>query len=150
MDHTRLFAISAAGMAVERARVEVATANIANANTVQVNGVGYQPLRIEARAVVPSLPSFADQVEEGLGESGPLAISLPQASVEPTGAAPKVVHDPENPFADSKGDVTYPGVDTATEMVSLMRALRAYEANVAALNLSRTLVLKSLEIGGGT
>ena len=43
-----------------------------------------------------------------------------------------------------------PGVDTATEMVTLMSATRAYEANVAAMNAARTLALKALEIGGAS
>ena len=42
------------------------------------------------------------------------------------------------------------GVDSATEMVTLMTALRSYEANVAALNAARTLALRALEIGSGT
>ncbi|MNY51400.1 Flagellar basal-body rod protein FlgC [compost metagenome] len=50
-------------------------------------------------------------------------------------------------MADARGYVTYAGVDMATEMVSLMSATRAYEANVAAMNTSRTLALRALEIG---
>lgn len=151
MDQARLFAISAAGMTVERTRVEVATLNLANATTVQgAEGVSYQPLHVVARTALGGAPSFAARVEEGMEEAGLAAVALPQASVEPTGAAPRRVHDPGNPFADARGDVAYPGVDTATEMVTLMGALRAYEANVAAMNITRSMLLKTLEIGGGT
>jgi flagellar basal-body rod protein FlgC len=53
-----------------------------------------------------------------------------------------------HPYADSHGYVRYAGVDTAAEMVTMMSAIRAYEANVAAMNTTRQMVLKALEIGG--
>lgn len=154
MDYSRSFAISAAGMAVERARVEVAALNLANATTIQgLDGAGYQPLRVTAQAsLLPtSAPGgFASQVEMGLGDPAQTGwnLSLPQVMVEPTGAEPRLVHEPGNPFANAKGYVAYPGVDTATEMVNMMNALRAYEANVVAMNTAKTLALKSLDIGG--
>jgi flagellar basal-body rod protein FlgC len=139
MDTLQSFAISAAGMEVERARVEVASLNLANAHTVQARGLpGFQPLRVVASAS----GAFAAQVEGGLAAAG-----LPAASVEPTGAAPRRVHEPGHPLAEARGFVSYPGVDPATEMVGLMSATRAYEANVAALNTARALALKTLEIG---
>ena len=57
--------------------------------------------------------------------------------------------EPGHPQADVQGFVTYPGVDTATEMMTIMDAMRAYEANVAAMNASRTMAMKALEIGSG-
>ncbi len=148
MDHERLFAISAAGMNVERTRVEVAALNLANATTIQTtDGAAYRPMRVMARPGV-SLASFIDQVDHGLEEVALAGVGLPQASVEPTGAAPRIVHDPGHPFADENGDISYPGVNSATEMITLMSAIRAYEANVAAMNVTRTLVLKTLDIGG--
>jgi flagellar basal-body rod protein FlgC len=154
MDYTRSFAISAAGMSVERTRVEVAALNLANANTVQgPDGVPYQPLRVVARpSATPiggaPLVTFAEAVDRGLDGAG-LAGLLPEAAIEPTFEGPRLVHEPGNPLADEKGFVAYPGVDTATEMVGLMSATRAYEANVAAMNTARALALKTLEIGGG-
>ncbi len=142
MDAASVFAISAAGMAVERTRVEVAAMNLAHANTVQESGgPAYRPLRVVPQA--GALP-FTRAVDEGLA-----ALSQPVVSVEDAAAAPRKVHDPGHPFADGQGYVAYPGVDTATEMVTLMSAMRAYEANVAALNTARTLALKTLEIGRG-
>jgi flagellar basal-body rod protein FlgC len=153
MDYFQAFAISAAGMTLERTRVDVAALNLANANTVQTaDGVGYQPMRVVARVggetTLGATPLFAQQVERGL--AGDLAgLTLPQASIEPALVGPRQVYEPSNPFADGKGFVRYPGVDTAAEMVTMMGALRAYEANVAAMNTSRTMLLKALDIGGG-
>lgn len=139
MDYLRSFAISAAGMGVERTRVEVASLNLANAHTVQAPGQpAFQPLRVIAGA--PAM--FASLVHRGLQDP-----ALPVVGVEPSGARARLVHEPGHPLADAAGFVAYPGVDPATEMVSLMSAIRAYEANVAAMNTARTLVLKTLEIG---
>ena len=139
MDYLKSFAISAAGMGLERTRVEVASLNLANANTVQASGnAGFQPLRVVATAA----GVFASLVNDAMAP-----VTLPTVSVEPTGARPRLVHEPGHPLADGRGFVAYPGVDPATEMVTLMSATRAYEANVAALSTARALVLKALEIG---
>ena len=95
-----------------------------------------------------SAVSFAEQVERGL-DGGTLDGILPEAAIEPADREPRLVYEPGHPLADAKGLVAYPRVDTATEMVSLMSATRAYDANVAAMNTARTLALKALEIGGG-
>jgi flagellar basal-body rod protein FlgC len=138
MDYLNSFAISAAGMAVERTRVEVASLNLANAHTVQApGGHPFEPLRVVAGA-----SGFPALVDHGLRGA-----ALPVAVVEPAGSAARMVHEPAHPLANEAGFVAYPGVDPATEMVALMSATRAYEANVAALNTGRMLVLKALEIG---
>lgn len=155
MDYLQAFAISAAGMSVERTRVDVAALNLANANTTQTaDGVSYQPLRVVARTgagtdVSASSLSFADRIEAGLDAEDLANAALPEAAVEPMPVSPRMVYEPGHPFANERGFVAYPGVDTATEMVSLMGALRSYEANVAAMNAARTLAQKALEIGGG-
>lgn len=147
MDYNSVFAISAAGMSVERARVEVAALNLANASTTAAAGEkGYAPLRVVAHSSVDAM-SFAALVDAGAQAAGMSSLA-PVASVEPSGRSPRQVHEPGHPMADERGFVTYPGVDPATEMVSLMSANRAYEANVAAMNTARTLALKALEIGG--
>jgi len=141
MDFTQAFAISAAGMSVQRMRVEVAALNLANAHGVQAPGApAYQPLRV---MVTPSAP-FDALVASGLQPG-----ALPTASVQATAAPPRMVHDPGHPLADARGFVHHAAVDPATEMVTLMSAMRSYEANVAAMNTTRTLALKTLEIGRG-
>jgi flagellar basal-body rod protein FlgC len=140
MDYSKAFAISAAGMTAERMRVDVAALNLANANTLApADGSGYQPMRVWIHTVGVPGGDFATAIENGLG--------LPQADMVATGAAPRVVHEPANPFADARGNVSYPAVDTATEMVGMMQAMRSYEANVAAMNMAKTLALRALNIG---
>ncbi len=141
MDYNQAFAISARGMSLERLRVEVAALNLANANTVAApDGTVYQPLRVVAA------PTFAQALDVAAGA----APERVDARVEPTLQPPRIVHEPGHPMADAKGFVRYAGVDTATEMMTLMSAMRSYEANVAAMTTARSMSLKALEIGGNT
>jgi len=151
MDYTQAFAISAAGMTIERTRVDVATINLANANTVQgADGNAYRPLRAIARVANSATASFSDLVDAS-SDGGQVSLpALPAVSVEAADVAPRLVYEPGHPFANTKGFVSYPGVDTAVEMVTMMSATRAYEANVAAMNAAKTMALKALDIGGAT
>jgi len=144
MDYSKAFAISAAGMSLERTRVDVAAANLAHANTVQdPAGAGYRPMRVLARSVAPQ--AFGSLVDRESAATPSLDVT-----VEPQGVAARLAHEPGHPFADARGFVQYPGVDPANEMVTLMAAMRAYEANLAALGTARTLALRTLDIGRGS
>ena len=146
MDYSSTFAISAAGMALERTRVEVAALNLANAHTTAAAGQApFSPMRVVG--VPPQQASFAAMMQAG---EGTVAALKPQYRLETAAAAPRLVHEPGHPLADERGFVSYPGVDTAAEMVSLMGASRAYEANVAAMNTARSMALKALDIGGNS
>ncbi len=139
MDYSQAFAISAAGMSVQRTRVEVAALNLANAHSVQAaDGPAFQPLRVIARPAASFDALVAPGLDAGL---------LPTASIEPAATLPRMVYEPGHPLADARGFVRHAGIDSATEMVTLMSALRSYEANVAAMNTARSLALKALEIG---
>lgn len=133
------FEISAVGMDVERLRVDVAALNLANANAaLGVNGEGYQPLQVITRSHTTA--NFAAQFDQWM--------QAPAVNVEPLPGAPRQVLEPGHPLADAQGFVRYPAVDHTREMFTMMSAMRAYEANVAAMNMSRTMVLKALDIGG--
>lgn len=137
MDYVRMFAVSGAGMTMERTRVEVAAANLAHAQTAHhPAAAGYQPMRVVAQPLPASFPDLL----AGIG---------PHVALEPATVAPRLVQDPGHPLANDQGFVAYPGVDPAAEMVSLMSAMRSYEANVAAMNTARALALKTLDIGKG-
>lgn len=151
MDYSAAFAVSAAGMNLERTRVEVAALNLANAHTTQApSEAPYRAMRVVARAGVGAEPSFAAALSAAEGSAPVRAALLPNVTVEPLDAPPRKALDPGHPLADANGFVSYPAVDPATEMVTLISATRAYEANVAALNTARTLALKALDIGGTT
>lgn len=145
MDYNQTFAISAAGMQLERTRVDVAALNLANANTVVgAGGQGYQPMRVLARHLGAGGAPFASML--GLDGAAPNAAGS-VVEVEPADVAPREVYEPGHPLANARGMVAYAGVDTAAEMTTVMSAMRSYEANVAALNAARGMALKTLDIG---
>ncbi len=146
MDYATAFQISAAGMRFEKARVDVTALNLANMNAARAaDGSLYQPLR--AVASPRALPSFGTRYEAAQA----VQLTVPQdVQFEAVQAAPRLVHEPGHPLADERGFVAYPGINHVGEMVNLVSALRAYEANVVAMNAAKTMALKALDIGGST
>jgi flagellar basal-body rod protein FlgC len=138
MDYLRSFAISAAGMVGDRLRLEAAALNLSQANSPQ-GATGFQPVR--ALPVGDAAASFDSHVTDILQHAQQRLELVSQP------AAARRVHEPSHPLADAEGYVAYPAVDAATEMVSLVSALRSYEANVIALNMARGMALKTLDIG---
>lgn len=143
MDYRQALAISRAGMDVEKLRLDVTALNLANLHTSSADPARrYQP-----RHVVAEVP-FAQQFNAAAGTLPGQAIALPRARVEAGAAAPRQVYDPGHPDADARGFVSYPGVDHLHEMTTMNAALRAYQANVAAMNAAKAMARKALEIGG--
>ena len=79
--------------------------------------------------------------------STPPAIGVKVAAVVEDQAPFQRRYDPSHPDADAQGFVAMPNVDTPEEMVNMMSASRAYQANLTAIGLIRELVQKSLELG---
>ncbi len=143
MDYRAVFQISAAGMGMEKQRLEVAALNLANMHSSAPAGTeGYRPLRVVARAQPADFSSLMESQAAGSG------LPLPEVSIVPSGVAPRLVHAPGHPHADAAGQVSYPGVDQTAEMITVMTALRAYEANVAAVGFARAMAARALDIGG--
>lgn len=136
-------AISASGMNVEMLRADIAAYNLANAHATRSStGEVYQPLRVVATAV-----NFADYLDARRDLPAGQA-EVASVTVKSLNLAPRMVYEPGHPDADTKGFVAYPPVDNLTEMVSLSSAIRAYEANVIAMNSAKSMALKALDIGG--
>lgn len=143
LDLFRTIEISAAGLHAEKSRVDAAAANLANMNSTRAAGTfGYRPVSVLIRAV----PLGFDATLKGVAATQ--VLSMPQAQiVSQIGIDEHRVYDPGHPHADSTGMVSYPGVNQTQEMLTVVSALRAYEANVAVIQASRTLAAKALDIG---
>ncbi len=145
MDISSVFDISAAGMNLERMRLEVSAMNLANANSTRgADGQPYTPLQV----VVHSGATPFDTLFQSLRASG-FSTAVPVGQVQSADVAPREVYEPGHPDADARGFVSYPGVNPVSEMVQLISVTRAYEANVRAFNAGRSMALKALEIGSG-
>lgn len=142
MDYSAVFQISASGMAVEKLRLDVTAANIANMNNAAPSAAAaYQPLRVISHEVPMG---FARQ----FGALAAMGGGVAGTAVAAQSVAPRMAYEPGHPYADAKGFVAYPGVDHTTEMLTLNTALRAYEANVTALNAAKVMASRTLDIGG--
>lgn len=128
-------AINAAASAldVQRTRLEVAVSNLANAEST--HGPDGQPYR--RREVL---------LESGAQEGRPDFGVHVSAIVEDQSPFQKRF-EPSHPDADETGFVEMPNVDVPQEMVDMLGAARAYQANLAAINLIRETVQKALELG---
>lgn len=129
-------------MQVERTRLDVAAMNIANVNTTRtVDGGMYSPL-----SVVTTAKSTFSHSLDTLG----MRLATPEANVvQQNMSVPRLVHEPNHPDANEDGFVAYPGVDTVKEMINIMTAVRAYEANVVAINAAKSMALKAIDLGSG-
>ena len=141
--------ISASGLSAERLRLDTISANIANANTTRTEKGG--PYRRQVAMLAPMRQqenSFKDVLRQAQGDMPPVAgVRVVGISEDPT--PNKLVYDPKHPDANSDGYVEYPNVDIMKEMVEALTASRAYEANVTAMNSTKSMFLKALEIGKG-
>lgn len=136
----RSIAISASGLTAERLRMDTIANNLANANTTRTPQGG--PYRRQ-------MPIFAERQPTGrvFGSLDAQPGGVRVVGVVQDEAPLRMVYDPSHPDADPDGMVAYPNVNPVTEMVDLITATRAYEANVTAINAAKDMVLKALEIG---
>lgn len=131
-------AISGSGLTAERLRMDVIADNLANAQTTRsVNGGPYQ-----RRMVVFQERNFAHLVANRLSAGGGVRVAT--IAVDP--APPRLVYDPGHPDAGPDGYVRYPNINPVSEMVDLLAASRVYEANVVALETTRQLALRTLDL----
>lgn len=137
--------ISASGMSAQRLRMDIISSNIANVNTTRdENGEAYR--RKTVVFAEKNQNSFESILNKKTGASVGSGVKVTQI-VEDTKTAMNMVYDPSHPDADEEGYVTYPNVNTVTEMTNLIDASRSYEANVTAFNATKNMALKGLEVG---
>jgi flagellar basal-body rod protein FlgC len=142
------FDISASALTAQRFRMDIISSNIANADTTRgklVNGrwVPYQRklVTMETKPSVPFGQVFQSALRDNVGEG----VRVTRVIEDP--APFKQVYNPTHPDADENGYIQMPNVDILKEMVDMMSATRSYEANVSALNATKAMINKALEIG---
>lgn len=139
------FNISASGMTAERFRTDVIAQNIANVNTTRTeNGEPYRRriVTFQERDVTPFSQYFSASKNKAIGNG----VKVSKVSEDYTTDF-IMEYDPANPDADENGYVSYPNVNTVTEMTNLIDSTRAYEANATAFEASKNLAQTGLTIG---
>lgn len=137
--------VSASGLSAERLAMDVIANNIANANTTHTPGGGAfkRQLVVFGQRSGGSDPSSGapDGASSGGGQGGVEVLGIVQDQTPD-----RLVFDPSNPDADARGYVHYPNVSVVKEMVDMMAASRAYEANVSAIQEARNMGNAALRI----
>jgi flagellar basal-body rod protein FlgC len=138
--------ISASGLTAQRLRMDVTAENLANAQTTKgADGQPYRRKEVVLREI--SQGGFGAQLTAAMGtgaKSRPGGVEVAEIASDQT--AGKMVYDPSHPDANAQGYVQMPNVDTVTEMVDLIDSSRAYEANVTAMQASKQMFTKTLDL----
>ncbi|WP_205696181.1 flagellar basal body rod protein FlgC [Conexibacter sp. SYSU D00693] len=131
-------AIDATGSALsaERMRLDVTAENLANAQTV---GYRRKEVALQSMDGAARPGSFGEALDRAAKGVQVTAIVEDQTPL-------RRVYDPGHPQADQQGYVEMPNVDTVTEMVELIGASRAYEANVTAMQTAKQLFTRTLDL----
>lgn len=136
--------ISSSGLAAQRLRMNVLSANLANAQTTRGEDGGPYKRRDVVFSATPTGTAFEDFLD---GTNGVELKKVDVVGIHKDTKAPRQVFDPSHPDADAKGFVAMPNVEVMTEMVNMIAATRAFEANATALNDAKAMAMKALEIG---
>ncbi|MCX7746992.1 MAG: flagellar basal body rod protein FlgC [Clostridia bacterium] len=138
--------IGASALTAQRLRMDVISQNIANANTTRTeNGTPYRRRDVIFEERSPKTP-FSEYLNEASKERI-IGSGVRVSNIVEDQAPFKKVYDPGHPDANEEGYVEMPNIDIVTEMVNMISATRAYEANVTSINTSKSLAMKALEIG---
>lgn len=135
--------VSASGLSAERLAMDVIANNIANANTTHTPQGGpfkRQLVVFGQKGEDQSLDPFASN------SSQPAQDGVDVVGIVQDNSPDRLVFDPGNPDADARGYVHYPNVSVVKEMVDMMAASRAYEADVSAMQEARTMGTATLSL----
>jgi flagellar basal-body rod protein FlgC len=134
--------VSASGMEAQRARAEVITENLANADTTRTPEGGPYRRKDAVFTTAPIAYSFSDVLSDASGGNNGVAVS----DINIDDRDPERRYMPGHPDADADGYVAFPRIDSAEEMVDLMAASRGYQANVAAISAVKDMVARSIDL----
>jgi flagellar basal-body rod protein FlgC len=138
MDFLSALRVSSSGLSAERVRVNLAASNLANAETTR--GPDGKPYR-RLDPVLAAVP-----FERSLGEAEPELMGVEVATIARDESPGRRVFSPSHPDADADGFVTLPNVNPIHEVVNLISAQKAYDANATAVDTLKTMAQRALEI----
>ncbi|MHB9093029.1 MAG: flagellar basal body rod protein FlgC [Eubacteriales bacterium] len=138
--------ISASGLTAQRLRMDTISENIANVNTTRTAAGGPYRRKVVVFESRELENRFSGLLNKAL-EAQKIGEGVRVVKIAEDNTPFKMVYDPNHPDANAQGYVRMPNVNIVTEMVDMISATRAYEANVTAVKSSKDIALKSLEIG---
>lgn len=146
MEIDRLFAVVGSALDSQRQRLNVIAGNLANAESTRSPNGGPYIRRDVVFQATPTQGSFHSIFNSAFGDSSePSGVRV--TDIIEDSRPLRIVYDPDHPDADEKGYLHLPNVNPIEEMVNLMSATRAYEANIAVMETGKTMTLRALEMG---
>lgn len=140
--------VSATALTAERVRMDVISQNVANANTTRTaDGTPYQRKTVvfeENTSPTDFATDFEHQVNSDYSTYTGNGVKV--TSIETDTSEGDKIYEPGHPDADENGYVTLPNVNIVDEMVNMISASRAYEANITAMNVTKSMIAKTLEL----
>ena len=136
--------INASGLTLERLKMDTISTNIANVNTTRTeeDGPYLRKNVVFEENLKTELSKVTGRMEKKSNGVRVVGIAQDEENLE-------MVYNPSHPDANEEGYVMMPNVNMVDEMIHLISTQRAYEANVTALNTSKSILKKALEISKG-
>ncbi|HSH36982.1 flagellar basal body rod protein FlgC [Schnuerera sp.] len=136
--------INASALTAEKTRIDIISKNMANANTTRATGgMPYKrQLVVYEENKKDSFSTYLDKFTNKFSGSGVIISEIIEDNTPY-----KFKYEPGHPDADENGYVMLPNVEIVSEMVDMIDAQRAYEANITAMNGTKSMLMKALEIG---
>ena len=132
--------VSASGLSVQRARMDLISQNIANVNTTKTeDGTPYRRQTLSVGAEKSSFGTYFSNAQSSM-KAVINGVNKDMSDFERK-------YDPSNPDADADGYVLLPNVSIVEEMVDMISATRSYEANTTAMDASKNMAMQAINIG---
>lgn len=137
---------SVSGLNAQKVRMDIITQNLTNIDTTRTaNGGPYKRKTVIFKEIEPS-NKFSGFLNKAMGNDDISRGVKVSEIVEDKSEGP-IEYNPNHPDADENGYVKKPNVNVVEEMVNMISSNRAYEANITAINTTKSMIAKTLEIG---
>ncbi|MEK9627380.1 MAG: flagellar basal body rod protein FlgC [Nitrospinota bacterium] len=144
MDFLTNMKISSSGLTVQRKRMEAISSNLANLETTRTPEGGPYRKKDVLVTAVPMESQFGSIFKNELGDK----LTKPQITeIVEDQSEPRQVFNPKHPDANDEGYVAMPNIDPMTEMVNMITTQRSFEANITALNASKAMATRAIDLG---
>ena len=144
--------VATSGMSAQRTRINVVSANIANAQTTHgVDGgpykkqnVVFQEVLLDAQKNTNNSTTQMQMKPNQTSSISPIGVGVKE--IVEAKNAPILKYEPTHPDANNEGYVAYPNINPVIEMTDLIEAMRSYEANLSAFQTQKAMDTKTLDI----
>ena len=136
--------ISASALTAEKTRMDIINKNMANANTTRATGGMPYRRQMVVYQENKSTP-FSAYLDKQNNKFNGKGVVISEIVEDDTPF--RLIYEPGHPDADENGYVKLPNVEVVKEMVDMIDAQRTYEANITAMNSTKSMLLRALDIG---